>query len=175
MVIEGTVTAPVWCYFITEVQKQVIPRMLERVPGMTKEDILFLYDNATAHNKSISGWWMRNIDCYKLTISPYTPEFNPIERMFNTLKWKASDGVERSQLLQLTAHLAWVINEEISKNTFISYFQVCISDMAKHILTFSHLKDEEYPDPEDKIPWKVDLEAESKYKCYNRRYIVTNG
>ena len=45
--------------------------------------------------------------------------------------------------------------------------------MAKHIITFSHLKDEDYQDPKDKLPWKVDLEAHSKYKCYNRRYIVT--
>jgi len=73
--------------------------MLKRVPRMKKSDILFLYDNATSHTKSIAGWWMRNINCYKLTICPYTPEFNPIEKMFNTLKWKGSDGVERSQLL----------------------------------------------------------------------------
>ena len=45
--------------------------------------------------------------------------------------------------------------------------------MAEHIITFSHFKEEDYPDPKDKLPWKVDLEAESKYKCYNRRYIVT--
>ena len=70
--------------------------MLERTEGMTEKDILYLYDNASAHNESISGWWMRNIDSIKLTISPYTPEFNPIERLFNTLKWNSSDGIERN-------------------------------------------------------------------------------
>jgi transposase len=39
---------------------------------------------------------MRNIECYKLTICPYTPEFNPIERLFNTLKLNACDGVLRN-------------------------------------------------------------------------------
>ena len=76
MIIEGGVTAPVWCYFITEVQRQVIPKMLKRNPGMKKEDILLLYDNCKSHNKSISTWWMLNIDAFKLTICPYTPEFN---------------------------------------------------------------------------------------------------
>jgi len=80
-----------------------------------------LYDNATAHTKSITGWWMRNMPCYKLTICPYTPEFNPIERMFNTLKWNSSDGVERYQLLELTEFISWHMNQ-IERNTYISYF-----------------------------------------------------
>ena len=41
---------------------------------------------------------MRNIDCFKLTICPYTPEFNPVERFFNTIKRKAGDGVIRYTL-----------------------------------------------------------------------------
>ena len=57
---------------------------------------MLLYDNATPHNGSISEWWMSYIDCYKMTISTYTPEFNPIERFFNSLKAFSSDGVERS-------------------------------------------------------------------------------
>ena len=76
--------------------------MCERNPGMKKEDILLVYDNATAHTGKMSGWWMRNIDCFKLTICPYTPEFNPVERFFNTLKWKSSDGVKRQQFYDLT-------------------------------------------------------------------------
>ena len=80
--------------------------MLKRNPGMKKEDIVLLYDNASAHWGVISGWWMRNINCYKLTITPYTPEFNPIELLFNNLKWRASDGVPRTTLLSLTEFLA---------------------------------------------------------------------
>ena len=63
---------------------------------MKEQDILYLYDNATPHNGSISEWWMSYIDSYKMTICPYTPEFNPIERFFNTIKKLSSDGVERS-------------------------------------------------------------------------------
>jgi transposase len=45
---------------------------------------------------------MRNIDCYKLTICPYTPEFNPVERFFNTIKRKAEDGCIRYTLNKIT-------------------------------------------------------------------------
>ena len=110
MIIEGGATAPVWCYFITEVQLQVVPKILKRNPGMKEEDILLLYDNCNSHNKSISSWWMRNIDAFKLTICPYTPEFNPIERLFHSIKFKASDGVERNTVLELTEFLVWHMN-----------------------------------------------------------------
>ena len=53
---------------------------------------------------------MRNIRSYKLTIVPYTPEFNPIERLFNTLKWNSSDGVIRDEMLDFTEFLAWNLN-----------------------------------------------------------------
>ena len=62
---------------------------------MKEDDILIIYDNASAHNFSISGWWMINITFNKITICPYTPEFNPIERFFNSIKSKCSDGVKR--------------------------------------------------------------------------------
>jgi len=41
---------------------------------------------------------MKNIDSIKLTICPYTPEFNPVERFFNTLKWNSGDGIIRYEL-----------------------------------------------------------------------------
>ena len=173
MIIEGGVTAPVWCYFITEVQRQVFPKMLKRNPGMKKEDILLLYDNCKSHNKSISTWWMRNIDAFKLTICPYTPEFNPIELLFRTLKFSASDGVERNTLLALTEFLVWHMNK-IKRNTFISYFQLCISEMAEHILTFCNLKDDNYPNPKDKLPWKTGDNRQNKYYCDHRRFIFLN-
>jgi hypothetical protein len=47
------------------------------------------------------------------------------------------------------------MNEEIKKNTFVSYFQLCITEMAEHILTFCNLHDEDQPKPKDKIAWKV--------------------
>ena len=42
---------------------------------------------------------MRNLRCYKLTVATYTPEFNAVERFFNTIKWNASDGIKRNDLL----------------------------------------------------------------------------
>ena len=80
--------------------------MCKRTPGLTKKDILFVYDNCSSHISGFSGWWMRNVRCNKLTVVPYTPEFNPVERLFNTLKWNSSDGVIRDQLQDLTSHLA---------------------------------------------------------------------
>ena len=113
---------------------------------------------------------MRNMDCFKLTICPYTPEFNPIERLFHSLKFRASDGVEGNTLLELTEFLVWHINQ-IERNTFISYFQLCISEMAEHILTFCNLKDNDYPDPKDKLPWRTDDNRPEKYFCGQRRFI----
>ena len=77
---------------------------------MKEKDIFYLYDNCSSHHLSISGWWMRNIDSYTLTNCTYTPEFNPIEYFFNTVKWTSSDGVERDKLLELTEYIAWRIN-----------------------------------------------------------------
>ncbi len=37
------------------------------------KDIVYIYDNCTAHTGKIAGWWMRNIDAIKITICPYTP------------------------------------------------------------------------------------------------------
>ena len=69
--------------------------MLKRTPGLREADILLVYDNCSSHISGLSGWWMRNLRCTKLTVAPYTPEFNPIERCFNTLKWISSDGIIR--------------------------------------------------------------------------------
>ena len=57
---------------------------------MKKSDIVLLYDNCSCHVSGFSAWWMKNIRCNKLTVVSYTPEFNPIERLFNTLKWISS-------------------------------------------------------------------------------------
>ena len=76
----------------------MIPKLCRRINGLEEKDILLIYDNASSHNGEIAGWWMRNIDCFKVTICPYTPEFNPVERFFNTIKRKAGDGVIRDTL-----------------------------------------------------------------------------
>ncbi len=56
---------------------------------------MLLYDNASCHTSGFSGWWMKNIDCIKLTGCPYTPEFNPVERFFHSIKSLANDGIKR--------------------------------------------------------------------------------
>jgi transposase len=48
---------------------------------------------------------MRNINSFKLTIPPYTPEFNPVEHLFSKLKLISSDGAERSDLVELTGYI----------------------------------------------------------------------
>ena len=48
--------------------------MCDKVEGMKEKDILLIYDNAPSHVSKLSGWFMRNINCYKMTICPYTPE-----------------------------------------------------------------------------------------------------
>ncbi len=84
--------------------------MFKRTPGLKERDMLLIYDNCSSHNGKISGWWMNNLRCRKLTVVPYTPEFNMVERLFNTLKWNSSDGVIREQILDLAEFLAWHIN-----------------------------------------------------------------
>jgi hypothetical protein len=71
IVVDGSVNSIWWCYFLSEVWKKVVPRMLKRNPGMKKEDILLVYDNCSSHTGLLSGWWMRNLPCFKLTICPY--------------------------------------------------------------------------------------------------------
>ena len=49
--------------------------------------------------------------------------------------------------------------------------------MGEHILTFSHLNDEEnhYSEPKDKFPWKLEDKRPHKYVALRRRYIITDG
>ena len=84
--------------------------MLYRTPGLKSRDMLLLYDNCRSHTSGFSGWWCRNIRAFKLTITPYTPEFNMIERFFNTFKANASDGVRRDQLHGLSEYFIWHMN-----------------------------------------------------------------
>ena len=77
---------------------------------MTEKDIVLIYDNCPCHNGIISGWYMRSLPCIKITICPYTPEFNPIELLFNNLKWRAADGVIRNKNSELAEFLAWNMN-----------------------------------------------------------------
>ena len=88
---------------------------------MMKSDILLLYDNAPSHISGFSKWWMLNMDCIKLTVVPYSPEFNPVERFFNTIKRRASDGILRFNLLEISDIICWSINR-IPKDTFKNYF-----------------------------------------------------
>jgi transposase len=121
MVIEGAVNSPVWCYFIAELQKKVFPRLYEKTPGLKERNILLIYDNCSSHVSGYSSWFMTNLRCKKLTITPYTPEFNPVERFFNSIKVKCSDGVKREEVPVITEFVLWNI-DQFNANIFKSYF-----------------------------------------------------
>ena len=95
--------------------------MCEKVEGMKEKDILLIYDNAPSHESSYSGWWMKNVNCYKMTICPYTPEFNPVERFFSSIKSRCSDGRVRENMLECVEFVVWNMNQ-IPKNHFKSFF-----------------------------------------------------
>ena len=92
------------------------------------------------------------MDCMKLTVVPYSPEFNPVERCFRTLKVKASDGIVRFNLLEITDNICYHMNK-IPKNTFKNYFQLSLTKMATHIMSFFKLEDDNYTKPKDKLKW----------------------
>ncbi len=127
--------------------------MLKRTLDLKERHILLIYDNCKSHVSGFSNWWMKNIRCYKLTVTPYSPEFNPVERFFNSIKCKASDGVKREDILVLAEFLVWHMNQ-LNSNLFKSYFQLSLEEMAEHIMTFSKVEDDEYTHPKDRIPWK---------------------
>ena len=77
---------------------------------MKEKDILLIYDNAPSHESTFSGWFMRNIRCFKMTICPYTPEFNPVERFFSSIKNRCSDGKIRENMLENVEFITWHIN-----------------------------------------------------------------
>ena len=45
------------------------------------------------------------MDGYKITIPPYTPEFNPIERFFRSLKSRVPEGIKHKSLNELMFYL----------------------------------------------------------------------
>ena len=49
--------------------------------------------------------------------------------------------------------------------------------MAEHIIKFARVKDPDYPNPKDKLSWDkyFDDNRENRYKCYQNRFIITNG
>lgn len=71
---------------------------LEKHPEISPDNLLLIYDNATAHVESFSGWWCRQMPGIKLTLPPYSPEFNPIERLFRSMKMTYPDAYENETL-----------------------------------------------------------------------------
>jgi len=80
-----------------------------------------LYDNASSHTGGWSGWWMRSMKGYKITIPPYTPDYNPVERFFNTVKAKFCSHYKRISLPKMTAFVIEKI-DEITPEKFVNYF-----------------------------------------------------
>ena len=64
---------------------------------MTEKDIVLIYDNCPCHNGIISGWYMRSLPCIKITICPYTPEFNPHRVVIQQFEMESSGWCNKEQ------------------------------------------------------------------------------
>jgi len=71
IVIQGGCKELIWCYFIREAAM----RFLKKYPELNPADLLLIYDNASCHVNSFSGWWCRQMPGIKMTIAPYSPEY----------------------------------------------------------------------------------------------------
>ena len=72
MIVKGGVNMLTFTYFMSELEKVVVPKMEKRLKkeGFKANDIVYLYDNAASHCGGWSGWWMRSFKGYKITIPP---------------------------------------------------------------------------------------------------------
>ena len=68
----------------------------------------------------------------KITIAPYTPEFNPIERFFRTIKKRIPEGKKHGSLNDLMYDLVTKINK-FEPSVYKSFFQCSLIDMGKFI------------------------------------------
>ena len=91
------------------------------MPYIHNGEGLIIYDNCSAHMSGFSGWFMRQQPYFKQTIAPYTPEFNPIERFFRTIKSRFRDNTLHSNKVGLMAYLCkkfMTLEPDIFKSIF---------------------------------------------------------
>ncbi len=76
---------------------------------------------------------MRGMKGYKITIPPYTPDYNPIEIFFNTVKAKFCSKEKRISLPKMTEFVIRKI-DKIPQEKFINYFLKTFYSMAADLL-----------------------------------------
>ncbi len=60
-------------------------------------------------------------------------------------------------------------------NTFLSYFQLSLKEMAEHVIKFAKVDDITFTKPKDMIPWVIEDKRKSPYIKTRRRFILTNS
>ena len=63
---------------------------------------------------------------YTITMPPYAPEFNPIERLFCTIKKCHADNICRKKIAHILVFLSTEI-KKIPKYKFANYVKSCLS------------------------------------------------
>ena len=58
MLVKGGVNMLTFTYFMYNLEKEVLPKMEERLKdqGFVRDEIVYLYDNAAAHVGGWTGW-----------------------------------------------------------------------------------------------------------------------
>ena len=101
----------------------------------------------------------------------YTPDYNPIERFFNTVKAKFCSKQKITSFPKMTAFILEKI-EDIPKEKFVNYFLGTFYSMTADLIRSE--EPDKYGAPEDKL-YEAPLREEedvSRYNIFKGRYIV---
>jgi len=71
----------------------------ELLPQIKKKSIIVL-DNATFHRKTVLRELAKRRKCHLLFLPPYSPDLNPIEKMWSNTKTYLRDNVKKHKTLQ---------------------------------------------------------------------------
>ena len=74
---EGTCERAIFAIYLEQI-------LLKNVPMGTT----FIFDNATIHKGSLIEDIIRNAGCYLLYLPPYSPDLNPIEHFWSSIKYR---------------------------------------------------------------------------------------
>jgi len=86
-----------------------------------------------SHVSGLAKWFLERQVFNVMTIPPYTPEFNPIERLFCTVKSLFSDNIKRQKAETVFFHIYQsLLDMDYSK--FPKYFKCSLYDMEKLLL-----------------------------------------
>lgn len=88
----------------TEVFNQWLARLL--LPGLMPGSVIVM-DNATFHKSEKTIELIKRADCVPLFLSPYSPDLNPIEKLWANLKraWQYAPHLSLYELIQSCHYL----------------------------------------------------------------------